>query len=155
MTADRLNEITGEANGEPLDRSKWRASNLFAHPSKMTAVAAWHARVRVDHAADGAKLAIAIEGIHGVEGAYAAVKVGDRYIGAPDRAAAYPSNTWENVNARRERGYTYFVPITDDLVGRDIDVFVLGFDDQHTEIEPVVWLAADPVPARGRVLELE
>ncbi len=154
-TADRLNEITGDVDDRPLDRSKWRASNLFAHPSRMTTEAAWHARVRVDHAADGAKLAIAIEGIHGVEGAYAAVKVGDRYIGAPDRAAAYPSNTWEYVNARRESGYTYFVPITDDLVGRDIDVFVLGFDDQHTEIEPVVWLAADPVPARGRVLELE
>lgn len=155
MTADRLNEITGERNGRPMDRSKWRASNLFAHPEKMETVAAWHARVRVDHPDEGSKLAIAIEGEHGVEGAYAAIRVGDRYFGAPDRAAAYPSNTWEYVNARRQTGYTYFVPITEELVGRDIEVFVLGFDSQHTEIEPHVWLTVDPVPAPGRIVELE
>ena len=154
-TADRFNEIKGWFDGRPLDRSKWRASNLFAHPSKMEAAAAWHARVRVDRTFPGAKIAIAIDGEHGVEGAYAAARVGERYIGAPDRASAYPSNTWEYVNARRESGYTYFIPITEDLVGIDIDVFVLGFESQHTDIEPVVWLAADPVPAQGRTLDLE
>jgi hypothetical protein len=155
VTADRFTEITGEKDGEAMDRSSWRASNLFAHPSKMEPVAAWHARVLVEEAGPGAGLAIAVEGVHGVEGAYAAVKVGDRYVGAPDRAAAYPSNTWEYVNARRDRGYTYFVPITDDMVGQQLDVFVLGFDKEHTDLKPVVWQIRDPVPLEGPILVLQ
>jgi hypothetical protein len=156
VTADRFSEITGEdAEGVPLDRSSWRASNLFAHPSKREPVRAWHGRVRIEEAAPGAKLCIAIEGVHGIEGAYAALRMGDRYIGAPDRAAAYPSNTWEYVNARSDRGYTYYVPITPDMIGQPIDVYVLGYDEEHTDIRPVVWQAVDPVPARGPLLELD
>lgn len=93
--------------------------------------------------------------MHGVEGAYAALKMGDRYIGAPDRAAAYPSNTWEYVNAKSDRGYTYYVPITPDMIGQPIDVYVLGYDRKHSDIHPVVWQAVDPIPASGRMLELE
>ena len=155
VTADRFTEITGEKDGQAIDRSSWRASNLFAHPSKMEPVAAWHAQVLVEEAGPGAGLAIAIEGVHGVEGAYAAVRVGDRYVGAPDRAAAYPSNTWEYVNARRDRGYTYYVPITDDMVGQLLDVFVLGYDKEHTDLKPVVWQVRDPVPPEGPILVLQ
>lgn len=154
VTADRLNEITGSAGGAALDRSLWRANNLFAHPSKIEAVAAWHARVEVEESGPGSTLAIAIEGVHGVEGAYAAIRVGDRFVGAPDRAAAYPSNTWEYVNARRDRGYTYFVPITDDMVGRKIDVYVLGIDEEHTDLDPVVWQIRRPVRSEGPIVVL-
>jgi hypothetical protein len=155
VAADRLTEVTGERDGEPLDRSAWRASNLFAHPSEMVPVRAWHGRVRLDEAAPGAKLCIAIEGVHGIEGAYAALKMGDRHIGCPDRAAAYPANTWEYVNARRDRGYTYYVPVTDEMLGQPVDVFVLAYDKEHTDLQPVVWLSVAPVPNQGRLLELE
>ena len=77
---------------------------------------------------------------NGIEGAYAAVTIGDRDIGAPERAAAFPSNTWEYVNARRDRGSTYFVPITEKMIGREIDVHVLGYDEDHTDLPPFVWL---------------
>jgi hypothetical protein len=154
VPADRFDEITGVLNGVAMDRSKWRASNLFAHPSAMVPVAAWHARVRIDEAVPGARLCIAVEGTHGVEGAYASLKVGDRYLGAPDRAAAYPSNTWEYFNARRETGYTYFVPITEDLVGADADVYVLAYDESKADLAPVVWNCAASVPIQGAILEL-
>ena len=155
VAADRFTEITGEKDGKAMDRSSWRASNLFAHPTKMEPFTAWHSRVLVEEAGPGANLAIAIEGVHGVEGAYAAVKVGDRYVGAPDRAAGYPSNTWEYVNARRDRGYTYYVPISDDMVGQQLDVFVLGYDNENTDLKPVVWQIYDPIPLNGPMLVLE
>ena len=155
VAADRFTEITGEKDGKAMDRSLWRASNLFAHPTKMEPFTAWHSRVQVEEAGPGANLAIAIEGVHGVEGAYAAVKVGDRYVGAPDRAAGYPSNTWEYVNARRDRGYTYYVPISDDMVGQQLDVFVLGYDNENTDLKPVVWQIYDPIPLNGPMLVLE
>jgi hypothetical protein len=155
VTADRFTEITGERDGKPMDRSAWRASNLFAHASQMKPVKAWHSRVQVDHLIPGAKLAIAIEGTHGVEGAYAALVVGEGYVGCPDRAASYPSNTWEYVNARRDRGYTYFAPVTREMIGKPIDVWVLAYDEEHTDLRPVVWHTADPRPVDGKLLELE
>ncbi|MCP4895994.1 MAG: hypothetical protein GY906_03380 [bacterium] len=155
VTADRFVEITGTQNDRSLDRSNWRASNLFAHPSQMEPVKVWHGRVLLGEAVHGAKLAVAIEGIHGAEGAYAALKIGDRYVGAPDRAAAYPSNTWEYVNAKRDRGYTYYFPVTKDMVGQPIDVYVIGYDPEHTGLRPMVWHAVDPVPTQGPLLELE
>jgi hypothetical protein len=155
VTADRFSEITGSYRGSPMDRTNWRASNLFAHPSQMEPVKAWYGRVQLEEAVPGAKLAIAIEGIHGTEGAYAALKVGDHYIGAPDRAAAFPSNTWEYVNAKRDRGYTYYFPITPEMIGRNIDVYVIGYNPEHTSLRPIVWQALDPVPTRGRLLELK
>jgi len=154
VTADRLTEITGRRGDLVMDRSLWRASNLFAHPTKMEPVAAWHARVIVDSVAQGGMLAVAIEGVHGVEGAYAAVKVGDRYLGAPDRAAAYPSNTWEYVNARRDRGYTYYLPVTDNMIGRELDVYVLAYDEEHKDLNPVVWQISRPQLPGGIMLEL-
>ncbi len=48
VTADRFVEISGERDGQPMDRNRWRASNLFAHPSEMRPVAAWHGRVRLE-----------------------------------------------------------------------------------------------------------
>jgi len=155
VTADRLTEITGERDERPMDRSAWRASNLFAHPSQMKPVKAWHSRVQLDDWVAGDKLAIAIEGTHGIEGAYAALKVGQRYVGCPDRAASYPSNTWEYVNARRDRGYTYYVPVTEEMIGEPIDVWVMAYDEGFTDLRPVVWHTADPVPVDGKLLELE
>ncbi|MCK5147976.1 hypothetical protein KAR48_14565 [bacterium] len=153
-TADRFVEITGEKDGVALDRSQWRASNLFAHPSRMKPQQAWHAAIKIDKAVPGAKLCIAIEGVHGVEGAYAALKIGDRYIGCPDRAASYPSNTWEYVNGRRDRGYTYYVPVTKDMIGRQVDVYVIGYDKEHHDLAPIVWLSKDPVKVLGKSLIL-
>lgn len=155
VTADRFTQITGERNGKPMDRSAWRASNLFAHPSQMKLVKARHSRVRVDDRVPGAKLAIAIEGTHGIEGTYVALEVGDDYVGCPDRAASYPSNTWEYVNARRDRGYTYFAPVTEQMIGKPIDVWVFAYDEAHIDLRPVVWHTADPRPVDGKLLELE
>jgi len=155
VTATRFSEIDGERDGRPMDRSRWRASNLFAHPSEMKPIAAWHGRINLEAAIPGAKLNVAIEGAHGVEGAYAALKIGDRYIGASDRAASYPSNTWEYVNGRRDRGYTYYFPVTGDMVGRPIDVYVLGFDEEQTDIRPAVWHTVDPSQRPWLLLELE
>jgi hypothetical protein len=155
VTADRFTEITGEKDDRPMDRKGWRSSNLFAHPSRMKAVAAWHARIQLDEPAPGAKLCIAIEGVHGVEGAYAALKVGGRYVGCPDRAAAYPSNTWEYVNARRDRGDTYFVPVEPEMAGLPVEVYVLAYDEEHLDLRPVVWQSVDPVARAGVMLTLQ
>jgi len=135
-------EIEGFRNGESLDRSMWRASNLFAHPARMDCVKSWSASFTLDELAPKSYLSIALNGKHGVEGAYAAAKIDGRLVGAPDRAASYPSNTWEYVNAKRDANYTYYIPLNVADAGKKIEVFVLAYDEENTLIKPEVWISA-------------
>ncbi|MCK4763154.1 MAG: hypothetical protein KAW12_13240 [Candidatus Aminicenantes bacterium] len=157
---DRIVEIEGlkaSASGESslLSREGWRASNLFAHPGRMKPVKAWSARVKIDEWIKGSYFCIALEGEHGVEGAYAALKVDGKLVGCPDRAASYPANTWEYVNARRDKNYTYYAPITKDMIGKNIEVYVLAYEKKKTRFRPRVWVTAYPTPYEEKLLELK
>ena len=151
---DRIMEIEGYKKGRLLDRDGWRASNLFAHPRRLKAVSSWMAGIRLDEWVEGSYLCVTIEGEHGVEGTYAALKVEGEYMGCPDRAPSYPSNTWEYVNARRGENYTYYVPVTKDMIGKEIEVFVSAYEEGKADLKPSVWLTAYPAPYETITLEL-
>ncbi|MCK0156467.1 hypothetical protein MWU65_04710 [Cellulophaga sp. F20128] len=150
----QLVEIEGIANGKKVDRSLWRASNLFAHPSKKKAQKVWKSKIVLDEIAEGSYLCIALNGKHGVEGAYAAAKMGDTYIGAPDRASSYPANNWEFMTARRDSNYTYYIPLDASMVGKEIDVFVMGYDKENLSFNPELWITAYPQPFKKIKLTL-
>jgi hypothetical protein len=151
---DRITEVEGYKEGQSLPRDGWRASNLFAHPRRMKPVKAWKAQFLLDEFVKGSYLCIAVEGKHGVEGVYAALKVDGRLIGCPDRSPSFPSNTWEYANARRDKNYTYYVPITKDMIGKPIEAYVLAYDEKKTDLQPIVWVTAYPPPYESKVLEL-
>ena len=151
---DRLVEIQGFRGGRPVDRSGWRASNLFSHSRRMQPVKAWNAKVELTEWVEGSYLCIALEGTHGQEGAYAALKVDGAYVGCPDRAPSFPSNTWEYVNARRDSYYTYYVPVTPAMIGKPIEVYVLAYEEGKTDFNPKVWVSTYPIPWKTRMLTL-
>lgn len=152
---DRITEIEGYKNGQPLSTNKWRASNLFAHPRRMKPVKAWQALINIAQWVKGSYLCIALEGEHGIEGAYAALKVDGKLVGCPDRASSFPANTWEYVNARRDRNYTYYAPVTRDMIGKNIEVYVLAYEKKKTKLKPAVWITAYPIPYEEKLLELQ
>lgn len=80
-----------------------------------------------------------MEGAHGEEVAYAAIKMGDRLIGAADRAASYPAR-------RQKSGYTYYFPLDKSHLGQDFKVFLLGMKGGGNDLKPVVWLTAREIP---------
>ena len=135
-------EVEGFYQGKTLNRDHWRASNLFAHPSKMTCVKAWNASFSLPELANNSYLSIALNGKHGYEGAYVAAKIDGKYVGAPDRALSYPSNTWEYVNAWSDKNYTYYIPMKKEYVGKKIDIFVMAYDKNNTAIKPEVWISS-------------
>jgi hypothetical protein len=151
---DRIVEIEAYKNGQKLSRDSWRASNLFAHPANMKPVKAWHAQIILDEWVKNSYLCVALEGEHGVEGSYAALKVGGKLVGCPDRAPSFPSNTWEYVNARRDKNYTYYAPVTKNMIGKPIEVYVLAYDKEKTGFQPIVWISAYPTPFEEKVLQL-
>jgi len=144
--ADRLNEIEVYSKGEMADASLFRASNLFAYPARKKAVGAWKTEFILTEVAANSYLSVAINGEHGEEGAYAAIKIDGKYVGAPDRARSYPSNTWEYVNAGGDSNYTYYFPVDSSYTGKKIEVFVMAYETGKTDLKPEVWISANPAP---------
>lgn len=135
-------EIEGYSKGKLMDRSKWRASNLFAHTDKMQCVKSWKAECVLDEIPKNSYLSVAINGKHGDEGAYVAAKIGGELTGAPDRSPSFPSNTWEYVVAKKDKNYTYYIPLNDSHIGKKIEVYVLGYDQGNSMIKPEVWISS-------------
>ena len=139
----QLCEVEVFADGHRLPADRFRASNLFA-PSQ-PCVKAWSARITLP--ASG-RLCVALEGQHGAEGAYAALRLNDgRLVGAPDRAPSYPANVWENAVVRADSHYTYYFPITPDLAGLEAEVVVMANNKDYTDFQPTVrWLIEHKKP---------
>lgn len=149
-----IREIEGYKNGETMDRSLMKASNLFAHPSRLELQKTWESKFVLDEIAPNSYLCVALDGEHGVEGAYVAALVDGRLRGASDRAQSYQSNTWEYVNSSSDKNYTYYIPLNKEDVEKPIEVYVLGFDVEHLDFKPEVWIAAYPVPYEKVTLKL-
>lgn len=145
---DAVYEVAVYGGGRQLPAGGFRASNLFADRRKCAA--AWTASFRLDEIAEGSRLCVAVNGRHGVEGAYAALKVDGKYVGAPSRAVSFPANPWENVTGRSDSNYTYFIPLDSSMAGRTIEVFVMGYDGAQADLRPEVWLTAAPVPYKEK-----
>ncbi len=76
-------------------------------------------------------------------------------MGAPDRSVSYPSNVWECPARNSESNYTYYVPVTRDMIGKKIDAVVLGLKGGNTDIKPEVWITAYPIPFGAKELVLD
>lgn len=153
-TPDKILEIEGCLGGEKLDRSKWRASNLFARYWRVRPGKAWQHSFTLNQIHKGSYLAIALNGEHGVEGAYAAIRVNGKPVGASDRSVSFPSNCWEYPVWNLGSNYTYYVPLTEDMKGAKIDAVVLGMRNGSDNFKPEVWITTYPTPFSERVLYL-
>ena len=153
-TPERILEIEGYLRGKKLNRSKWRASNLFARYRRVRPQKAWLHSFTLGEIAKGSYLAIALNGEHGIEGAYAAIRVNGEPVGAPDRSVSYPANTWEYPARNRSSNYTYYIPLTEDMIGAKIDAVVLGMRNGYDNFKPEVWITAYPIPFSEHMLTL-
>ena len=159
--AINVGEAIGYAKGVQIDRSAWRASNVFADYVKAPAQRAWSGSFRLDEAAKGSYLVIPCNGKHGRDGAYAALRMDGHWIGAPQRAKAYPANPWETGNGHPDDNFSYFFPVTEDMLGKAIDAVVMQFESEGNpkiplgEFSSEVWLTAYPIPYLSQQLILE
>lgn len=124
----RIAEVRGFKDGKAVSRDKWRANNLFPewNDGFEPAKAAWSASFTLDEIPANSYLSVACNGRHGRDGVWAAFKVDGEYVGCPDRAPSYAANTWECPVNRRDGNYTYYLPLTEDMKGKKIEVWLLG-----------------------------
>jgi hypothetical protein len=169
-TPDRVREVRGYYRGRPLNRKKWRASNLLASYASAPAARAWALDFRLDEAAEGSYIAIAINGVHGCELAYAAICIGEgnacTYAGANRRAPSFPSNTWEFPVRAVDRNYTYYIPVTRAMLGKPLQAVVTlhqvrnwwssaPVEPPKAKLRPEAWLTAYPIPYEARELAIK
>ena len=50
--------------------------------------------------------------------------------------------------------YTYYIPLSDEMKGAQIDAVVLGLKNGLDNFEPEVWITAYPVPYSEQLLSL-
>jgi hypothetical protein len=153
-TPEKVSEIQGFRNGKALDRSAWRGSNLFGPYNRIKAEQAWSATTIIGEIHPGTYLAVALEGEHGVEGAYAALRVDGQPAGASDRSPSYPVNPWEYPVAEAGSHYTYYIPLSKEMEGKNLEIFVLGMRGGVTEFQPTAYLTCYPKPYRKMELKL-
>lgn len=142
----RISEIWGVKDGKQVERSKWRANNLFRdYGSQYTTVRhAWQSSFQLPDIPNGSYLCIAFPGECGNEGVWAAAKIDGNYVGCPDRAPSFASNTWECPVRRTTHDYTYYLPLTPDMSGKTIEAWALSF--KQADLKPQVWITAYPIP---------
>jgi len=149
---ERVNAVRGFQKGKALDRSKWRANNLFAH--ELSAEVAWSATVTLDQVFPGSYLVVPVFGPHVPESVYAGARCGDEYLGASRRAAAYPVNPFE-CSVARGKCYSYFIPLEQRHAGKEIEVFLLGNKDCPKDVvTSEVWITAYPTPHVSKTVVL-
>ena len=147
----RITEVIGYKDGKPVERDKWTASNLFQQYGfdKLTtsgfgeycATKAWKSTFHLGEIADGSYLCVAINGQHGREGAWAAFRVDGEYVGCPDRAPSFIANPFEYRIAPMDRNYTYYLPLTPDMKGKEIEAYVLKMGKfDSSDLHPEVWI---------------
>jgi hypothetical protein len=146
LAPERIAEVEVWKGSTQLPRENWKGSNLFAHPNVVPVIKTWSAKITIDEITPTSYLAVAVEGKHGIEGCYAALRLGNRLIGAPERAASYPSNTWEYPVRNRETGYTYYIPLDETMLNQDLEVILLGMKDGGQDLQPSVWITSRDLP---------
>lgn len=49
---------------------------------------------------------------------------------------------------------TFYLPLTPDMAGQEIEAVVLAFDPTKVDLSPEVWVTAYPAPFESRTLVL-
>lgn len=145
-TPDQIIDVTGYLNGEEVDRSTWRGSQLFSPYYTIAAAYAWSGTATINEIHPGSYIAVALDGEHGVEGAYAAARFNGMPVGASDRSPSYPVNPWEYPVASVSSHYTYYIPLSKEMEGKEIEIFVLGMKGGETKFTPTAYLTCYPKP---------
>ncbi|HZH36847.1 MAG TPA: hypothetical protein VEX65_06210, partial [Flavisolibacter sp.] len=150
-TPERISEIVGYKNGKKVNRMNWRASNLFSPYWRMDFKKSWQYSTVLTEIPDNSYLALAVNGRHGAEGVYAALKIDGKIYGFPDRSVSYPSNAWEVPVKVGDSNYTFYFPLTAEMKDKQLEVFLLGKASVEN-IKPELWITNYPYPYKEKML---
>ena len=65
-----------------------------------------------------------------------------------------PKNALIAQNSHADRNFSYFIPVTPEMVGKPCELVVLAFDPENLGFTPDLWLTAYPIPFQEKTLIL-
>lgn len=123
---DRIYKIAVLKDGKEIAPENPKAQVLLPHFNGRTVFGIRRTSFSLDkEIRDGSYLAVSIHGAHGDEGAYAVLEIDGTPVGAADRAPSYPCVAWECGAWPRDRGYSYYFPVTEKMKGHRVTAKVL------------------------------
>lgn len=132
-----------DKNGNAFKLDHPTANNLLMPYAAAGFTAARSLEVTIPENADtdaGAYIAVAFDGVHGREGVYCAAECEGKPIGFNDRARTFPINAWEHGASSTDRGYTYYLTLTPDLVGKKVKLTALFRPVGEGAVVSKAWL---------------
>ncbi len=143
---DRVYKIALLKDGKELTLENPHVNNLlpsYRDRSPVCAAQTVTVNVSADDRKEGSYLSVALNGEHGREGAYAIAEIDGKLYSFPRRAPSYVSNVWECWAVRATqayKNYTYYLPVDESMVGKDIKIHVILMEEGKTDISTDVWL---------------
>ncbi len=154
---DRIYRISLVKEGKRVILQNPKVNNLLPFASVPAYEKQGTVTVSAEDYRSGCYLSVALEGVHGNEGAYAVISCEGKTYACPDRAPSYLSNVWEapvNVSMKCESGYTYYFPVQENLIGKELSVRVIGLDESRKDYRVDVWLCDGNNEIKGKIVEL-
>lgn len=134
-------KITLIKDGQEIILGGAKASNLLPSYRDRYATGYRNAVVQIPNdTRKSAFIAIAFDGKHGREGAYVVGEVDGKLYGCPDRAPSYPVNPWECEVRVSDCYYTYYLPITEEMIGEKVTLHILEMDVQCEDVPVIAYL---------------
>lgn len=129
-----------DKDGNEIKPVSPKATNLMAPYETRKAAKAYKLGTVIPEKKGDWFIAVACDGEHGNEGIYCAAEMNGEFIGAPSRAPAYPSNVFEHLVTRADKGYTYYIPVTDEMKGKKITLWALQNRNTDKEIKVSAYI---------------
>ncbi len=134
---DRIYSVKALKNGVDVTPRGAFANNMQAPYEERPTKFEKSMTVTLPEYREGARIAIAVNGEHGVEGVYAVMLADGRYVGFDARATAYPANVWEHRVCATNANNTLFLTLPADLAGKTVTLTALfnGTDDTAIDVQ--------------------
>ena len=83
---------------------------------------------------------MALNGVHGVEGAYCVAELEEKLLAFPDRAASYASNMWEHHVDKQDENYTYYLPVEASMSNKTLKMYAMFCNENKTDVKCDIYL---------------
>ncbi len=157
---DRIYKIALIKDGVELELKNPHVNNLnLSYRDRKPVCAAKTATVVVNKEdwRKDAYLAVGFDGKHGMEGAYAVAEIDGKLYSFPERSPSYNANVWECLAyfaMYAEQGYTYRLPVSEDMIGKEIKIHALFMYEDKCDMDVPVYLCDANNEKDGIIVEL-
>ncbi len=130
---DRIFAVRFIKDGKEIKPKNPFANNMQAHYRHRKVAVTKSGGFVLPEYRNGAKLTVAVEGVHGEECVYCVAQIDGRLYGFPRRAPDYKANQWEHCVCGSDKNNTFFLELPEGLAGEKAKVTALFSDRRKAD----------------------